>query len=91
MRSGVGSGWFKRVRKYNPHEDDVLIFRVAQLFFEGKSATQIAEQINHEMDLQKRLTRESVYPLLAKAQSYGFIRLIPPLARLYWIWRAILR
>jgi hypothetical protein len=47
------------------------------LFFRGDKAGVIAELLNAE--LKTALTRESIYPLLAKARDRGFIRLVPPL------------
>jgi DNA-binding transcriptional regulator LsrR (DeoR family) len=55
------------------------VFRVAQLFFEGHKVTQIRDIVNKEMRPNPGLTRESIYPLLFRAQSYGFVRLVPPL------------
>lgn len=59
--------------------DDVLIFRIAELFFQGVRVRTIAERINEELQPQPPLTRESVYPLLARARELGFVQLVPPL------------
>jgi DNA-binding transcriptional regulator LsrR (DeoR family) len=60
---------------------DVLLLRTAELFFGGKTATEIRDVINHEYSPVPRLTRESVYPLLVKAKSRGFIQFVPPIER----------
>ena len=62
------------------HKDhDALVFRIAELFFDGLKVSEIAESVNEELHLQPRLSRESVYPLLSTAVSKGFARLVPPL------------
>jgi len=56
-----------------------IVFRIAQLFFdEGKKVTEISKTVNKEMKPNPELTREAVYPLLAKAKSLGFVRVLPP-------------
>ena len=56
-------------KKKEPNEE--IIFRVATLFFEGRSVREIAEQVNTELRPDKPLNRESVYPLLAERGDYG--------------------
>ena len=58
---------------------DEIVFRIAKLFFEGKKVTQIKEIINDDVSPNPSLTREAVYPLLAKAIDLGFVRLVPPI------------
>ncbi|MGO8691951.1 MAG: hypothetical protein ACLQLG_20210 [Thermoguttaceae bacterium] len=64
-------------KKKEPNEE--IIFRVATLFFEGRSVREIAEQVNTELRPDKPLNRESVYPLLAEARRLRFVRLVAPL------------
>ena len=54
-------------RKRNEPNEDV-VFRVAQLFFHGKTVREIADRVNQELRPAKPLNRESVYPLLAEAR-----------------------
>jgi DNA-binding transcriptional regulator LsrR (DeoR family) len=54
------------------------VFRVCELFFkEKKKVADIAEVISRESGVE--MSRESVYPLLAKAVDLDVVRLIPPL------------
>jgi DNA-binding transcriptional regulator LsrR (DeoR family) len=64
-----------------PPSDQALAFRVAELFLGvDLSAPAIAERINREFPtLSPKLSRETVYPLLAQARRLGFLRLVPPL------------
>ncbi len=56
-----------------------IVFRITQLFFdEGKKVTQIRDTVNRELKPDPRLTREAVYPLLARAKADGYVRVIPP-------------
>lgn len=59
------------VAKSSADEKARLVFQVADLFFQGMKIRDIARELN--------LTREGVYPLLAKARELGLIRLVPPL------------
>ncbi len=60
-------------------DEEVIVFRIAQLFFEGMKVREIAECVNKELRPEKPLTRETVYPRLAKAKELGFVRLVPPI------------
>lgn len=58
--------------------DPKVVFRVADLFFQGASVRDIAKTVNDEFPLAKPLNRESVYPLLAERTAgtlYGWCRL----------------
>ena len=59
--------------------DPKVVFRVADLFFQGASVRDIAKTVNDEFPLAKPLNRESVYPLLAEARRRHFVRLVPPI------------
>jgi DNA-binding transcriptional regulator LsrR (DeoR family) len=58
-----------------------LAFRAAELFLrDERTAPAVAETLKKEFPASAaRLTRETVYPLLAKARGLGFLRLVPPL------------
>ncbi len=60
---------------------DGLLLRVAELFLEGKSATEIRDIVNREYSPEQKLSRQSAYPLLAKAMDRGFVKLVPPVER----------
>ena len=61
------------------NEDErTICFRVAQLFFEGKKVSEIADLLNEELSPIPPLTREKIYPILAKAEKFEFVRLLPP-------------
>lgn len=60
---------------------DPLVFRVAELFFQGKKATEIRDIVNQELEPVHPLTREGIYPLLVKARQQHYIRLVPPLEK----------
>ena len=55
-----------------------VVFRIAELFFEGKKVTTIRDEVNDQLKPDPPLTREAVYPLLSKAISYGLVKLVPP-------------
>ncbi|HWW86592.1 MAG TPA: hypothetical protein VNZ26_23520, partial [Vicinamibacterales bacterium] len=57
--------------------DPELVYKVVTLFFAGKNASQIRDALKPEYG--DHLTRESIYPLLAKARGLGMVRLVPPL------------
>ena len=59
--------------------NDALVFRIAELFFDGLKVSRIADTVNEEQHLRPRLSRESIYPLLSTAATKGFARLVPPL------------
>jgi DNA-binding transcriptional regulator LsrR (DeoR family) len=56
--------------KLRPSDDDYRLFHVVDLFFRRKSVREIAEEME--------LTREQVYPMLARARDRNLIRLVPP-------------
>jgi DNA-binding transcriptional regulator LsrR (DeoR family) len=59
-----------------PRDDESeLIFKIVTLFFEGKMASEIQATLSREYP---RLTREAIYPKLAKARTLGLVRLVPP-------------
>jgi len=60
-------------------DNDMLVFRIAELFFSGLKVSEIAKTVNEELTLDPPLSRESVYPLLSTAATKGFARLVPPL------------
>lgn len=61
-----------------PNADDDVVFRTAWLFLEGLKASKICDQLRREYPTLA-ITREGIYPLLAKAKLRGFLRLVPPL------------
>ena len=61
--------------------DPKVVFRVAQLFFEGVSVREIAKIVNEEFRLARPLNRERVYPLLADAREMNLVRLVAPLEK----------
>ena len=65
---------------YKTVADPELVYRVAELFFENKKMKDIADQVNRELKPSTKLTRESIYPLLIKARSAGYVTLTPPAA-----------
>jgi hypothetical protein len=61
--------------------DAELIFKIAALFFEGNNgkgmnASEILERLKPEFPA---LTRESIYPRLARARALEYIKFVPPL------------
>src|SRR5262245_41452630 len=59
---------------------DLLVFRVAELFFRGDlTANQIAGQVSTEFAHHAPLSRESIYPLRPKARTRGLVRLLAPI------------
>ncbi len=64
-----------------PPSDQAVAFRIAELFLREKlSAPAVADRIKAEFPvLPYKVTRETVYPLLARARELGFVRLVPPL------------
>ena len=63
--------------------DARVIYRVAELFFQGKSAPAIADMINKELQPHPALSRLDVYPLLALARKRQLVRLVPPISEEY--------
>jgi hypothetical protein len=61
-----------------PDYDDVVVFRVAQLFLdpegEGGTAKAIADRVNQEFPQHEALSRETVYPVMAEAARRGDVR-----------------
>jgi DNA-binding transcriptional regulator LsrR (DeoR family) len=67
--------------KRNPPVDDLVVFRVAELFFRGMKVRDIAKKVNEELHPTPPLTRETVYPILAQAKAKRFVRLVPPVEK----------
>jgi hypothetical protein len=65
-----------------PEYDDVVVFRVAQLFLDpeggGGTAKTIADRVNQEFPQHEALSRETVYPVIAEAVRRGYLKLVPP-------------
>ncbi|MBN2329692.1 MAG: hypothetical protein JXR73_21300 [Candidatus Omnitrophica bacterium] len=55
-----------------------LVYRVAELFFQGVKAQKISDHINKEFNPTPKFNRESVYPMLVIAKEKNILRLIPP-------------
>jgi DNA-binding transcriptional regulator LsrR (DeoR family) len=61
-------------------EERRLAFLVAQLFIEdGLTAKQVADEVNETITPSPAISREMVYPLLAKARALNLFKLVPPL------------
>lgn len=60
-----------------------IMFAVLERFFEGNAneskATNIAEYINRTFHPDPKFNRESIYPIIRKAKSMGFLQIYPPL------------
>src|SRR5689334_9331173 len=55
------------------------VFLVADLFFAGKKAQEIADTVNKQFPgLPVPLTRESVYAHLVRARELHMVQLVPP-------------
>jgi DNA-binding transcriptional regulator LsrR (DeoR family) len=64
--------------------DDAVIFRIAELFLKEEDrlpVDKIVKMVNEEFSLDKKISRESLYPLLAKARSRKFLKLVPPIEK----------
>lgn len=62
-------------RQHPSPEEEEILFRVADLFFrQKKSVTEISDALKGDM----LISRQAVYPLLAKARDWGFVKLVPP-------------
>ncbi|MAE63260.1 MAG: hypothetical protein CMJ18_03225 [Phycisphaeraceae bacterium] len=60
-----------------PLSSPIVLFRICELFFEGKNVAQIAKALSGEM--KRTVSRERVYPLLRKALDEGLLRMVPPI------------
>lgn len=62
----------------NDDRSNRLVFRVAQLFLEGRTAEDVAAEVNQEFAPQPPLSRTSVFGLLRRAFERGMVQLVAP-------------